>query len=228
MQVLLTQDAHAQRIDQGVTGIARVEDRFAADVRQPQRVAVTADTADHTVEHPASVGGIGGAEAQLVHHRDRPRTHRHDVADDAADTRGRTLVGLDVGGVVVRFHLERDGPPVTDVDDAGVLADSGQHPGAHFIGGGLAEIAQMDFGGLVGAVLAPHHRVHGELGVGGPTAQDVTNPLILVVFEAQLVKRLRLVGGDCVSLVAASARHADSLESRAASLPPETRGKKTG
>ncbi|EUA92690.1 hypothetical protein I551_0718 [Mycobacterium ulcerans str. Harvey] len=91
----------------------------------------------------------------------------------------------------------------------------------------------MDFGGLVGAVLAPHHRVHGELGVGGPTAQDVTNPLILVVFEAQLVKRLRLVGGgggmcDCVSLVAASARHADSLESRAASLPPETRGKKTG
>ncbi|BBA90342.1 hypothetical protein MPSD_50730 [Mycobacterium pseudoshottsii JCM 15466] len=54
-----------------------------------------------------------------------------------------------------------------------------------------------------------------------------------MVFEAQLVKRLRLVGSgggmcDCVSLVAASARHADSLESRAASLPPETRGKKTG
>src|SRR5262249_21295129 len=110
--------------------------------------------------------------------------HRHDVADDAAHAGGRALVGLDVGRVVVRLHLEGDGPAVADVDHAGVLADAGQHAGAHLVGGGLTEVAQVHLGRLVRAVLAPHHRVHRQLGVGGPTAQDVANPLVLVVFEA--------------------------------------------
>ena len=192
MQVLLAQHADAQRVDQRVAGVARVEDGLAADVGQAQRVAVAADAAHDAVDHAAGIGGVGGAEPQLIHHRDRPGAHGHDVADDAADAGGRALVGLDVGRVVVRLDLERDGPAVADVDDAGVLADAGQHAGAHLVGGGLAEIAQVHLGGLVGAVFAPHHRVHGQLGVGGPAAQDVANPLVLVVFEAELAKRLRL------------------------------------
>ena len=195
VQVLLAQHADAQRVDQRVAGVAGVEDGLAADVGQAQRVAVAADAADHAVEHAAGVGGVGGAEPQLVHHRDRPRAHGHDVADDAADAGGRALVGLDVGRVVVRLDLEGDGPAVADVDDAGVLADAGQHAGAHLVGGGLAEVAQVHLGRLVGAVLAPHHRVHGQLGVGRPAAQDVADPLVLVVFETQLAERLRLVRG---------------------------------
>ena len=216
MQVLLAQHADAQRVDQWIAGVARVEDSLAADIGQAQRVAVATDAADHAVDHAAGVGGVGGTEPELVHHGDRPRTHGHDVADDATHTGGRALVRLDVGRVVVRFHLESDGPAVADVDDAGVLADAGQHAGAHLVGGGLAEVAQVHLGGLVRAVLTPHHRVHGQLGVGGPAAQDVANPLVLVVFEAQLVEGLRLVGGggglvDRVNHLGARARHGDSL-----------------
>ncbi|CNV60822.1 Uncharacterised protein [Mycobacterium tuberculosis] len=68
---------------------------------QAQGVAVSADAADHAVEHAAGIGGVGGAEPKLVHHGDRSGAHGHDVADDAAHPGGRALVGLDVGRVVV-------------------------------------------------------------------------------------------------------------------------------
>ena len=71
---------------------------------------------------------VGGAEAQRVHHRDRAGAHGEDVADDAADAGRRALVGLDEARVVVRLDLERDGEALADVDDAGVLADAGEHP----------------------------------------------------------------------------------------------------
>lgn len=195
MQVLLPQHTDAHGVHQRVAGVARVEDGLTADVGQAQRVAVAPDAADHAVDHAAGVRRVGRAEPKLVHHRDGPRAHRHDVADDAADTGGRALVRLDVGGMVVRFHLEGDRPAVADVDDARVLADPGQHAGAHLVGGGLAEVAQVHLGRLVRAVLAPHHRVHRQFGVGGATPQDLANALVFVVFEAQLAERLRLVGG---------------------------------
>ena len=226
MQVLLPEHAHAQRVDQRVAGIAGVEDGLAADVGQAQRVAVASDAAHHAVEHAAGVRGVGGAEPQLVHHRDRSRAHRHDVANDAADPGGRALVGLDVGRVVVRLDFEGDRPAVADVDDAGVLADAGQHAGPHLLGGGLAEVPQVHLGRLVGAVLAPHHRVHGQLGVGRPAPQDVADPLILVVFETEFAERLRLVGGgrgplDGIDRVSEPRRHEDSL-SCPAPRPPAT------
>ena len=59
---------------------------------------------------------------------------------------------------------------------------------------------------------------HGQLGVGGPTAQDLPDPLVLVILETQLVERLWLVGSGCgvldgVDRVGVRARHADSLGS---------------
>ncbi len=115
----------------------------------------------------------------------------------------------------MRLHLERDGPTVADVHDTRVLADAGQHARAHLVSRGLAEVAQVHLGRLVGAVLAPHHRVHRQLGAGGPAAEDLANPLVLVVLEAQLVERLRLVGGgvrmfDGVHHVGPRARSGDS------------------
>ena len=156
--------ADAERVDQRVALVAGVEDDLAADVGQAQAVAVAADPGDDAGHDPGGVGVVQGAEAQRVHHRDRPGAHRHDVADDAADAGRRALVRLDVAGVVVALDLERDGPALADVDDAGVLADADQQVLAHRVGGRLAELAQVHLAGLVGAVLAPHHRVHRQLG----------------------------------------------------------------
>jgi hypothetical protein len=97
---------------------------LAADVRQAEAVAVAADAGHDPGQHAVGVVGVERTEAQRVHHRHRPRAHREDVADDAADPGRPHLVGLDVRRVVVRLDLERDGVPVTDVDDAGVLADA--------------------------------------------------------------------------------------------------------
>ena len=117
----------------------------------------------------------------------------------------------------MRLHLEGDRPAVADVDHAGVLPDAGQHPGPHLVGGGLAEVPQVDLGRLIRTVLAPHHRVHGQLGVGRPTAQDVADPLIFVVFETEFAERLRLIRGgrgllDGIDRLSKPGRHGDSLD----------------
>ena len=70
----------------------------------------------------APSGAVHVAEPQRVHQRDRPRAHREDVADDAADAGRGALVRLDEGRMVVRFDLEDGGKPVADVDGAGILA----------------------------------------------------------------------------------------------------------
>ena len=91
--------------------------------------------------------------------RDRPRAHREDVADDAADAGRRALVGLDERRMVVRLDLEDRGQAVADVDGAGVLARPLQH--ARPLG---RQLLQMDARALVAAVLGPHHREDAELG----------------------------------------------------------------
>ena len=94
-------DPDTERVDQRVALVARVEGEFTADVRQAEAVAVPADTADDARQYPSGVRVVGGAEAQLVHDRDRPGAHGEDVADDAADTGRRALVRLDEARVVV-------------------------------------------------------------------------------------------------------------------------------
>jgi len=61
-------------------------------------------------------------------------------------------------------------------------------------------------------VLAPHHRVHGQLGVGGPAAKDLADALILVVFESEFTVGLRLIGRGRGVLDRVDGRdHSDSL-----------------
>ncbi len=185
------QDADAQRVDQRVALVARVEDQLAADVGQAQAVAVPADAGHDAGQHPGGVRVVGRAEAQRVHHRDRPGAHGEDVPDDAADAGRRALVGLDEARVVVRLDLEGDGEVVGDLDHAGVLADAGEQPvGRRRL---LPELAQVHLARLVRAVLAPHDRVHRQLGLGRPAAEDLADPLVLVVLQAQLAVRLLLV-----------------------------------
>jgi len=95
------QHADAQRVHQRVTGVTVVEVDLATDVRQPEAVAVSTDAGDHAGQHSVGVRRVEWAEPQRVQHGDRPCAHRQDVADDAAHAGGRTLVGLDIGRVVV-------------------------------------------------------------------------------------------------------------------------------
>ena len=101
VQVLVAEHPDAQRVDERVAEVARVEDDLAADVGQTEAVAVAADAGHDPRQHPVGVVGVERSEPQRVHDRDRPGPHREDVADDAADAGGRALVGLDVGRVVV-------------------------------------------------------------------------------------------------------------------------------
>jgi hypothetical protein len=75
---------------------------------------------------PEVMAGIG--EAKTVEDRDRPGTHRDDVAEDPADAGRRALEGLDRRRVVVRLDLERDCIAAAEVDHAGVLTGALQNP----------------------------------------------------------------------------------------------------
>ncbi len=180
-QPLHRQHTEAEHIDERVVAVAVVEHDLAAHRRHADRVAVAADAGDHAFDEIAGAGVVERTEPQRVHERDRTRAHREDVADDAADARGRALVGLDRGGMVVALDADGDREPVTDVDDAGALARTDQHPWC--LGGKPTEVA---LGRLVGAVLRPHHRVHRELELGGLAVQQLDDGAELVVGESEL------------------------------------------
>ena len=192
VDIFMSHRADAQGVDERVAEVGGVEDDLAADIREAQAVAVAADAADDAGQHAASVGRIERAEAQWIHHRERACAHRDDVAHDAADTGGRTLVRLDVRRMVVALDLEGDGPAIADVDDAGVLADADEQ--CIGLRGLLAELAQVHLRRLVRAVLTPHDRVHRELGGGRTTSEDLANALVLIGLEAELGEGLRGLG----------------------------------
>ncbi len=118
-------------------------------------------------------------EAQRVHCRDRASAHGEDVAKDAADAGRRTLVGLDIGGVVVALHLEDDAIAVVDVDDAGIFARSLDD--ARSLG---RQGAQPLLRGLVGAVLVPHRRENAELGECRLAADQIEDALVFIGLQA--------------------------------------------
>jgi hypothetical protein len=194
VEVLVPEHADAEGVDQRIAGVRRVEDRLAADVGQAEAVSVTADAGDDPGQYPVGVIGVERTEAQGVHHRDRPRAHGQDVADDPADPGRGALVGLDVRRVVVRLDLERDGVPLADVDDTGVLPDAGQHLADRRLLGDLAELLEVHLGGLVGAVLAPHHRIHRELAAGRAAPEDLADPGVLVGLQPELGPGLVAIG----------------------------------
>src|SRR5690606_20290186 len=63
------------------------------------------------------------------------------------------------------------------------------------VGRFLPELAEVDFGTLVGAVLAPHDRVDGQLGGGGTAAEDLPDPRVLLVLHTEFGVGLREVRG---------------------------------
>src|SRR5439155_21398933 len=110
------EQAHAHRVDEAVVLVALVEHRLAADRRHTDAVAVRTDPGDGTVDLPA-----GAPEVEPVEQRDRPRTHRHHVAQEPAHARGCSLERLDRRRMIVALDLEGDCLALAEIDDAGVL-----------------------------------------------------------------------------------------------------------
>ena len=174
----------------GLPCVARVEDELAADRRHADAVAVATDAAHDAVDEVPRPGVGRIAEPERVEHRDRPRAHREDVAQDAADAGRGALVRLDGARVVVRLDLERDREPVPDRDDAGVLA----RPGDDALAGGRQRPEQR-LRALVRAVLAPHDAEHRQLEVVRVTATEpVADRVELLVGHAETAME-RLHGG---------------------------------
>ena len=114
------------------------------------------------------------------------RAEREDVAQDSADTGGRSLERLDRRGVVVALDLERDREPVADVDHAGVLARAEDHA----IALGRKRPQQL-LRVLVGAVLGPQQREDGELELVRVATEQLADAVELRVGQAE---RAGLVG----------------------------------
>ena len=175
-------DAH--RVHERVVRVRGVEERVAAHGRHAYAVAVVADPRDRAGE-----GEAGLTEAQAVEKGDRPRSHRDDVAEDAANARRRALERLDGRGVVVALDLEGDGLAVAEGDDAGVLAGPLQH--ALALGGQAPEQRRRV---LVGAVLRPEQGEDRELEVVRRAAEELLDLRELAVGEAERAVERRLTG----------------------------------
>lgn len=195
LHVLVPQDAHAEGVHQRVSVVGGLEHRLTTDAGHTERVAVAGQAGHHPGQDTGGVGGVQRAEAELVGDPDRARPHGEDVPRDSADTRGRALVGLYVAGVVVGLDLEGDRPAVPDVDDTGLLADTGQQGATWGVLAEFAEPAQVNLARLVGTVLRPHDGVHRQLTAGGAPTQNLSDPEILVLSQAQIRPGLVLVGG---------------------------------
>jgi len=123
---------------------------------------------------------IRRAEAKAVEERDRPRAHRDDVPEDAADPGRRALERLDRRGMVVALDLEGDGLALAEVDDACVLAralEDARRRGR--------ETAEERRGVLIRAVLRPEQREDRELEVVRLAAEQVADSVELPVGEAE-------------------------------------------
>ena len=161
--------------------VGGLEVDLAADVGDPDRVAVVADPAHGAVEQVARTDRVELAEAEAVEDRDRSRPDREDVAENAADPSRRSLEGLDRARVVVGLDLEGDRVAVADGDGAGVLARPHHHPLA------LGRQPFQQFARvLVGAVLGPEQAEHRQLDVVRLPPQLRDDQLVLGVGQSQL------------------------------------------
>jgi hypothetical protein len=93
---------------------------------------------------------IEPTEAESVQECHRPRSHRHDVPENASNSCRRALERLDCGRVVVALHLEGSRFAVSEVDHTRVLTGTLQH--CVSLG---REAAEEERRVLVAAVLRP-------------------------------------------------------------------------
>jgi hypothetical protein len=173
-----------------VTAIALLKLRLAAKVWNAKAVAIARNAA-HNPFNDGVVSGnklwlnskfrLNRTKPQRIHHRQRSRTHRKNVAQYAADARRCALVRLDIARMIVAFDLERAGPSIAHVDDAGILAGSLHHPIA-FRGQPL----QMHAARLIRTVFAPHHTVDSQFRERRNASECLQNAVVFIRSDAVL------------------------------------------
>ncbi len=169
------QEADAHRVHERVGRVRLVECALAADVRYPDAVAVAADAGDCPAKVP-----VGRAEPQAVEQSDRPRAHRHDVAENPADSGRCALERLDRRRVVVGLGLEGHRDPVAEVDHPGVLARALQDALT-----GRGQPPEQARGVLVAAVLGPEEREDRQLEVVRRSPEQCADTIELPVGETE-------------------------------------------
>ena len=149
-------DSHG--IHENVAVVGRVEIHLAANSRDADTVAITADTGDDTGQKVACLFMVRRAETKRVQQRNRPRAHGEDIAKNTADTGRRALIGFNERRMVMALDLEDGGKPVTDIDGACVLAGPLDHLRAVNWQG-----LQPFLRGFVRTVFRPHGREDAKL-----------------------------------------------------------------
>jgi hypothetical protein len=102
------------------------------------------------------------------------------TADDAAHAGGRALIGLDGRRVVVAFDADGNRDSIARVDHPRALPRPDEDVGSF-----RRQPAQVDGGGLVGAVLAPHDAEHRQLQMIGRPAHDALDVDGLIVGQPE-------------------------------------------
>ena len=125
------------------------------------------------------------AKAQRVEHRDRSRSDREDVAQDAPHTRRRPLKRLHRARMVVRLDLERAHQTAPHVDRTRVLARTHHH-----IPTLRRQRPQQLLRVLVRTVLAPQQRIHRQLHLIGRAILLFADQLILGARQPELQRVL--------------------------------------
>src|SRR5437773_2722647 len=125
--LVLFKNAQRERIHERILRVAPGEINFAADSGNAEAISVKRNSTDNALEDPPVLLLVEWTEAQAVHCRDGPCAHGKDVAKDSSDSGGSSLEGLYKRRMVVRFDLECDSQPVTDIDNTGVLSRALQH-----------------------------------------------------------------------------------------------------
>ena len=176
-------DSGRKRIHERILLVAVVKVDFATNRRNSEAVAVVANSLDHAVDQPLGAVGVRITEAQRVQLRNRTGAHRENVAVDSAHASRGALVRLHGRRVVVRLNFERAGKSVANVDESGILfAGLGEHVRTLF-----GQRLQPHNRVFVRAVLAPHHRIHAELGEVGHAAKARTNRVKFFGQKAELL-----------------------------------------
>lgn len=124
--------------------------------------------------------GFQRTETERIQTRNRARAHREDVAEDSADTRGRSLIGFHRARVVMRFNLKGD--PVLLVQRNHARVFHAARLQCFLV---ALEVRKDRARIFVAAVLAPHHRNHPELGQSRLPVEKFQNQVILRCFEAK-------------------------------------------
>ena len=121
-------NADRHGIHQRIAIIARVEIHLTTHRRHAHAIAVTTNTAHHTINDALHARRIWRAKTQRIQIGNRPRPHGEDITQNAANPRRRTIIGFDVGWVVVAFHFENGSQTLTDINHAGILTRALDHP----------------------------------------------------------------------------------------------------